>query len=199
MSNSLARLFLTAPLRPVVLSAISLGLLGSLGCTTTKEANATAPSAAPQLVYLAPSSGEYRLLPDPASTGSHMVLNLVGPVGTQMRGGMFTFDTDGTKVTWGNPGGTEPFIRPGAALDLGTGTKLLKAQLNGSALDIAIYQKGAALPAPLGSQIIFTVALDLKDKATKGAVHFTNPSAQVMDAAGKPQTIQVAVGNLDVH
>jgi hypothetical protein len=136
------------------------------------------------------------LVRDPSSTGSHLVLSLVGPQGTQVRGALLSLNADGAKVAWGNPGGSDPYIREGQVLALGTGTKLLKSQLSGSMLQAALFQKGATPAATLDSQPLFSVALDLIAGASTGAVKLSSASAQILDATGATQAITVAVGSL---
>jgi hypothetical protein len=133
---------------------------------------------------------------DPASTTTHLVLNLVGPQGVQAKGAVLSLNVDGSKAVWGTPGGSDPYIKEGQVLSLGTGTKLLKSQLSGSTLQAAIFQKGSTPAATLGSQPILSVALDLKAGATAGAISLSSASAQILDAAGATQAITVAVGSL---
>jgi hypothetical protein len=177
-----------------------MGLVGCGGSSTTQashSASATpAPTPAASLVYTAPSAAGYQLVRDPSSTGSHLVLSLVGPQGTQVRGALLSLNADGAKVAWGNPGGSDPYIREGQVLALGTGTKLLKSQLSGSMLQAALFQKGATPAATLDSQPLFSVALDLKAGASTGAVKLSSASAQILDATGATQAITVAVGSL---
>ena len=149
------------------------------------------------MVYVAPTAAGYRIVADPSSYGSHLVLNLVGPPGAQIQGALVSLSVDGTKATWSNAGGSDdPYIREGQVLSLGTGTKLVKSQLSGSTLQAGIFQKGAATAATLGAQSICSVALDLKPGIAKGAIALSSPSAQILDASGATQSITVAVGSL---
>jgi len=151
-------------------------------------------SAAKSISYSDPVSTGYRLVKDAASTDTNLVLDLVGPSGTQIQGGLFTLTTDTTKATWGKPGTSEAYVLEGGALNLGTGTKLLKSKVSGQTLTGALYQKGTTAAATLGSLPILTVALDLKTGASAGSLNLACTSAQILDAAGTTQTVTVDLG-----
>ena len=178
-------------------AAIVAGLL-ACGGSSSPNAGASAPAARPAtaLVYAAPRASGYQLVQDASSTGSHLVLDLVGPQGAQIKGVLFSLSVDGTRASWGNPGGSDPYLKEGQVLALGTGTKLLKSQLGGSTLQAAIFQKGSVPAATLGNQPILSVALDLKAGASPGAVSLSSPAAQILDAGGATQAITVAAGTL---
>ncbi len=190
---------LASPFRISGFLALTGVLVGLVGCGGAGKGTTAGPAPAGALVYTAPKVVGYQLVRDPASTGTHLVLGLVGPQGTQVRGAVLSLNVDGSMVGWGNPGGSDPYIKEGEVLSLGTGTKLLKSQLSGSTLQAAIFQKGSVAAAPLGSQPILSVALDLKAGAHTGAVSLSSASAQILDAAGATQTITVAVGNLSAQ
>jgi len=192
---------LSTPFRFTGFLALTGVLIALVGCggSTASQAGPSATSAsasASALAYTAPSSSGYQLVRDPSSTGTHLVLDLVGPQGAQIQGTVFTLSVDGTKASWGNAGGSDPYIKEGQVLSLGTGAKLLKSQLSGSTLQSAIFQKGSVAAATLGSQPILSVALDLKAGASTGAVSLSSTSAQILDATGTTQAITVAVGSL---
>ncbi len=190
---------LSSPFRISGFLALTGVLVGLVGCGGAGKGTTAAPAPAASLAYAAPAAAGYQLVRDPSSTNTHLVLGLVGPQGTQVRGAVLSLNVDGSMVAWANPGGSDPYIREGQALSLGTGTKLLKSQLSGSTLQTAIFQKGSAPAATLGSQPILSVALDLKAGAPKGAINLSSASAQILDAAGATQAITVAVGSLSVQ
>jgi hypothetical protein len=193
---------ISSPFRAPGLFVLAGVLVGLVGCGGTRQASsgsatsAPAPTVASTLVYTAPSTGSYQLVRDPASTSTHLILGLVGPQGAQVKGAVLSLNVDGATASWSNPGGSDPYIREGQVLALGTGTKLLKSQLSGTTLQAAIFQKGSVAAATLGSQPLFSVALDLKAGARTGAVNLSSASAQILDAAGATQAITVAVGSL---
>jgi len=184
--------------------ATSAGLFATFLACGGQGSNPSAVSTpetgqAQKLVYAEPAGSGYRMVRDETSTASRLVLRLVGPEGAQIRGGVFQLKTDTSKAAWVSAGGSDAYVREGSALSLGTGAKLLKSQMSGQTLKAAIYQKGSTPAATLGSQPILSVALDLKTGTTKGAIPFSSPEAQILDAAGKTQTVTVAVGSLSAE
>ena len=180
-------------LRPIGFAALA-GILVSLAACGGNNPAATA-STGPQLTYVNPTAGGYRLVLNGGSTSSKVLLDLVGPTGAKIQGGLVNLHADTTKVAWANPGGADAYVLPGGTLALGTGTALLKSKVAGPVLQAGLFQKGSASAATLGQQAIFTVALDLV-KGAKGTVSLTSPSAQILDAAGTTQAVTVAVGTL---
>ena len=181
------------------LSAVVAGML-ACGGSSSPTAPATAPTeptTANTLVYSAPTVAGYQLVQDSSSTATHLILDLVGPAGTQLKGVLLTLSTDATRAAWGNPGGAlDPYLNPGQALALGTGAKLLKGTVSGATLQAALYQKGSVTAATLGTQPILSVALDLKPGALTGGIALTPGLTQILDATGKTQIINVAAGSL---
>jgi hypothetical protein len=182
-------------LRPVGFAAMTGVLAFLVACGGSGSSSVSGP----KLSYINPTSSSYRLVADPTSTASHLVLSLVGPSGAQIQGTTVSLNADASKVTWTNPGGADPYVLQGAALSLGTGTPLLKSKLAGPVLQTAVFQKGAVAPATLGTQAILSVALDLKAGAAKGPVKLSSVTAQILDASGTTQTISVAVGSLSAE
>ena len=191
---------LPSVLRPVSFTALGVCLVGLLGCggsSSVKPTSSATPSGvASTLVYTAPTGDGYQLVRDASSTGTHLVLDLVGPVGAEIKGVEFSLGADATKATWGSAGGVDPYLKEGEVLSLGTGTKLMKSKLSGSVLQAALFQKGSVAAATLGHLPILSVALDLKAGASAGAVSLTSATAQILDGSGKTQGITLALGNL---
>ena len=178
----------------------TLSLFLACGGASAPAGLATSTNApATTLSYTAPATvgSAYRLVRSATSTGTHLVLDLVGPAGTQIKGVVLTLSADTAKATWNNPGGTtDPYIKEGQLLALGAGTKLIKSQLSGSGLQVALFQKGTAAAATLDYQPILSVALDLKAGTTPGPVSLSSATAQILDANGTTQAITVAMGTL---
>jgi len=171
-------------LRHLGLAAAGVAALTILGCSGGSGSSSTAP----RLGYTNPVTSGYQLVADPSSTATHLVLNLVGPAGSQLQGGTFSLTTDAAKASW------SPSVAEGGALDLGSGLKLMKSKAEGSAMQVAIYQKGAS-PAVLATKPLFTVALDLK-AGVKGPIALAASPAKILDAQGNTVTVPVAVGTL---
>jgi hypothetical protein len=98
-------------------------LAGCLGCAGDRPEAGTPVgpvAAATKLVYTDPGVSGYRLVQDASSTDGHLVLNLVGPPEARIRGGVFTLSLNDTPVVWGHPGGSDPYLREGQVLPLGT-------------------------------------------------------------------------------
>jgi hypothetical protein len=136
---------------------------------------------------------------EPASNGSsHLILNLLGPEGLQIRGVGFSLQADNTRVAWASAGGSEPYAREGSVLALGTGTHLFRSLAKGGELQVGIFQKGGQ-PATLGAAPIVSVALDLRNNAT-GSVPFQDGSlaGRVLLADGSTQPVAINLGQLTV-
>lgn len=176
------------------LAALTVGCGGSSASQTP-----AAPAAAQGLIYTAPATTGYKLVRGAASTPTHLVLDLVGPQGSQLKGVVLTLTSDGVRTAWGNPGGVDPYLKAGGVLDLGSGTPLAKSQLAGAALQAGLFQKGSAPAATLGTAPIFSLAVDLRAGAKPGAVPLAASSAQILNASGRTQTITVAVGTLSAQ
>jgi len=185
-------------LKPAGCAVLGGAMALFMGCGGASAPKASTPEAG-SLAYTAPTGSGYRLVRDPASTGSHLVLDLVGPAGTRLKGVVFTLNADTTRVAFANAGGTDPYVKEGQVLTLGTGTPLVKGEIVGAALQSAVFQKGAAAPATLGNQPLLSVALNLKAGAALGAVNLSSTSAQILGASGKTQAITVAVGTLSAE
>ena len=189
------------PFTPTPMAGLA-ALLLLLGCGGAKQSqditsSAHAPVKAGALVYTAPTGAGYQLVKDASSSSTHLVLGLVGPAGAQLKGVVLTLNADAAKATWSNPGGTvDSYIKEGQVLALGAGTKLMKSQLSGASLQLALFQKGNAAAATLGAQPLLSVALDLKAGATPGPVSLSSATAQILDPTGTTQAITVAVGTL---
>jgi len=177
-------------------------LAGLLACGGghSPTAASDAPAAPAGLAYTPPSSSGYRLVADPSSTPTKLVLNLMGPAGASVRGVNLNATCDGAKVAWAAPDGSATLAKPGAALDLGMGLPLLQSSASLHEMQVAIFQKGNTAAAILNDKPLFSVALALKPGAPKGPVALAMlPGSQVTDAAGNRSRIQVAIGSVVVN
>ena len=150
-------------------------------------ASAGAPPAAPAtaLHYTSPGTTGFRLEADPASNDTaHLVLNLLGPAGTQIEGAALFLSVNPAQVTWGHPAGGLSYAKAGSVLDLTLGgqpsVQLFKSKLSpdSTTLQVGIFQKQGAATIAQGAPLV-SVVLDLGPSVTAGA------SLSLAAAAGK--------------
>ncbi len=193
--------------RLAALSLSRLLLAAALGCLAgCGGGDHGAPSPATKLHYANPPATGYRLEVDPATNDqTHLVLNLVGPKGTAVQGVAFFLTSEAAKLTWGNPGGSDPFAKAGNALALGTVPLFKSKQLQGTGdLQVGIFQTGSAA-AVLGSTPLVSVALDLK--AGTGVLAGTRltltatagKTSTFLDATGTAQPMTIGLGELSAQ
>lgn len=162
-----------------------------------------APPAATGLAYTDPASGTYRLVKNASSSGSHLVLDLVGPsTGTAM-GVAITLNADSAKVAWVDvpPGGTTAVLmQNGTQFSLGSGTPIQKAKVAGGVLQATVAQKAPTAPASLNGTLL-RIALDLKPglglaQGTVISLQYSVTGCEVLDGANNLSSIPVSVGTL---
>jgi hypothetical protein len=178
----------------ILLSACGGG--GSTTSSTTPQ-----PTYASELSYQNPDAAGFRFITNTAaSSKKHLVLDLVGPSGTQTKGLAFFLSADTSKVTWTHPAGTSgTYISPGNVFPLGTSPQLLKHKVTGNQLQVGIFQKSGDATT-LDDAAILSIALDLKGAAvSKGNVLFAPQSgkqALLLQADGTLTPITLSVGSL---
>jgi hypothetical protein len=168
-------------MRTLVLSV--LAALALAGCSSSS-------STPNQLTYTDPSSTGWRLVKDPSSSPSRLVLALVGPTGTQIRGVGFNLQA-GTAVRWAS-------FKDGLAIQ-DTGVFELKNStpfvpdpyedvllaggvLDGNVLTVGIFQKDRRVTAKDVSAPLLRIALEIDPKGQAGAVPLTLKKAKVIPA-----------------
>ncbi len=184
----------------VILASLALASLLACG----GGADATPAPAATGMSYTDPTSGTYKLVKDPSSSDTHLVLNLVGPsTGTAM-GVSLSLSADSAKVVWVDvPAGgtTSALMKNGTQFSLGGGIPILKAKAVGGLLQATVAQKAPTVPSALNGTLL-QVALELKPGAAipvgTAIVISTNAAkCQVLtDTASNPTTMAVSVGML---
>jgi hypothetical protein len=163
-----------------------------------------APVTATSLAYTDPTTGTYKLVKNAASSGSHLVLDLMGPSSGTAAGITITLSTDVTMVTWVDvPAGgtTAVLMQNGTQFNLGTGTPIQKAKATAGLLQITVAQKGLAVPAASLNGALLRVALDLKAglglaQGTAITLSADAVKCQILDGTGAITPITVSVGNL---
>lgn len=193
------------PMTKLLSGSAALLLAGLIACGGGGGSSTPPPPpTATGLTYTDPTSGTYKLVKNTSSSGSHLVLDLVGPsTGTAM-GVSISLTADTSKVTWVDvPAGgtTAVLMQNGTQFTLGTGTPIQKAKVTGSVLQATLAQKAPTAPASLNGPLL-RIALDLKSglglaQGTALALSADAVKCQVLsDTAGTPATITVSVGTL---
>lgn len=187
-------------------SSFTVKVTNAAGSATSSAATLTvqpAPVLATSLAYVDPTTGTYKLVKNAASSGSHLVLDLVGPASGTASGLSITLGADSAKVAWVDvPAGgtTATLVQNGTQFALGTGTPILKAKATGDALQATVAQKAPTTVASLNGPLL-RIALDLKTGLglTQGTVIALTADAakcQVLDGSGAISVITVSVGIL---
>ncbi len=160
---------------------------------------------ADRLDYTNPTGGTYTLIKNSTlSTSTHLVLDLMGPVGTQGTGVGFYLSADTTKVTWSKPAGSEPILARNGVFDLGTSPQLAIAKTSGDQLQVGFYQKGTTKP-PINfnaTSILASVALDLKSSIPVGsavALSAVSGKAVLSNGNAAPTPITITPGTLTAN
>ena len=162
---------MTSTMKKLLSLSALLPLAGLLACGGGGGGGGTsAPATATSLSYTNPTSGTYLLMKDPASSGSHLVLDLVGPTTGTASGVTLTLNADTTKVTWTNVASTDPantLVENGTQLNLGSAAPyiLLARTYGTTTLMATAAQKGVGSndpPPALLNGVLLKVALDLK-------------------------------------
>jgi hypothetical protein len=178
-------------------SSFTVTVSNAAGSITSSAAVLTVQA----LSYTDPTTGTYLLKKNATlSTGTHLVLDLVGPAAATGTGVSATFSADTTKVTWVNVAATDAantFVQNGTAFNLGTAPQILKGKVTGTVLQVTAAQKGTGSPVALNVPLL-RIALDLKASQPTGTITFTADAAkcQVLDGTGTISPITVSVGTL---
>ena len=182
-----------------VFATLSLAALLACGGGSTPPPAPTATS----LAYTDPATGTYKLVKNASSSGSHLILDFLGPSSGTAMGVSITLSTDTTMVTWVDVpagGSTVMLMKNGTQFNLGSGIPIQKAKVTGNVLQATVAQK-APTPAASLNGTLFQVALDLKSglDLTQGTTITLSADAtkcQVLDGSGAISPITVSVGTL---
>ena len=168
---------------------ITMLLLFAPGCGGSHSGSTPAPVAA-ALAYTAPAGTGWRLVQDPASTSTHLVLDLLAPAGTQGNGITLILTTDPAQATWSPVSGSAYGVQnvyPAPVVNV--------ASVQGSALRLLAAQ-APGTPVTYGTAPVLTVALDLVAGIPPGAIALTATQAAHLGAGAPPVAITVAPGTL---
>lgn len=156
------------------------------------------PPKATRIVYTSPTSGAYLLLLNvDQSTDTHLVLNLLGPVGTSGRGVAFHLTAAPGQLSWSKVNSKDAEFAQSAAFGFVLKTKVTSGDL----------QVGAFLTQTSASSVTFdrtvvlaTVALDLVPSATVGTATLRsgNGTAVMLPSSvgADPIAITITVGTV---
>ena len=183
-----------------------LALASLMACSGSKDNPPPPPpgkTIADRLDYTNPTSGTFMLVKDTTSTPTHLVLNLMGPAGTQGTGVGFFLTADTAKVTWSKLASTDSILARNGVFDLGTGPQLAVAKTSSDQIQVGFYQKGTTKPAITftSTSILASVALDLKSNVPLGAVTFSAVSnkALLTNGSATPTSIVISPGTLTAN
>lgn len=190
------------------LAASSAALLllacgGGSGGGSASSPAASQGTLATSLAYTDPASNSWRLVKDPVSTATHLVLDLVGPAGTSTRGVAFNLQSDPSKMAWGKQ--NNGYIEDLGVFELAADPtnpnepKLLLGGFRDGMLSVADVQKIPVFTAKDAGQALFRVAIDFNtigNLHAGDAVPLSVSKAKTLqdDFTGAP--ISIAVGTL---
>jgi hypothetical protein len=187
---------------PLLSVAAALSLAALLACGGGGSAPAPAPTAT-SLAYADPTTGAFKLVKNASSSGTHLILDLLGPSSGTAMGAAIALSADTTKVAWVDvPAGgtTASLMKNGTQFNLGSGLPIQRAIATGNGLQAAVAQKNPTPPASLNGTLL-QVALDLKSglgltPGTAITLSADGTKCQVLDGTGTLSPISVTVGTL---
>jgi hypothetical protein len=206
----------------LLLPALLLGLTLACGGGSSEPA-ATQPPASPAtgLAYTDPTGSGWRLIKDPSSTTTRLVLNLVGPTGFKTRGIGFNLQAPPSIRIGAFDGGlpirdTGVYELLSAANDPNEPVALVGGVKKGNLLSVGIYQKDLAHGAKDSGVPLCQIALEFnataglsagdpmplvipKAKVIPEDIGSPNDDAWTLDRKMRMADIQIAVGSLSAR
>lgn len=146
------------PCKPALGASLGLTLLLACGGHGGDKAKATA------LAYSDPAGPGWLLVKNPASTPTHLVLDLKAPAAGTGLGVGFKLTLDDRQAQWAKVAAGDAQFLANEAYDLGApvDTQLCRGMVHGGELSAGVYQKGVASPVVYNGTVL-SVAIDFKE------------------------------------
>ena len=186
----------TAPARPGTFTVVATSAVNP-----DKKATATATVPVAQGGdYTDPTGSGWKLVKNTsASSGNHLVLDLVGPAGGSGRGVDLTLSVNPEHATWAKMAPSDTEYVTNRLFELGAAPRLIKGGAKAGTLSVGVFQKGTTVPATSYSGALVSVALDVKlDPSTPAGtrIPLSVIKAHALPETGDLSTIDVAVGTI---
>ncbi len=178
---------------------VACGGGGGSDSSSTPSGGGTSNTAT-KIVYTdpTPSSGQWALMKDAASTDTHLVLKLVPPSDAASGFGVgFTLAAP-SSLTWSKVSSGDAQMIHNLAYTLGPGTQLIKAVPKSGSLIAGIYQQGLATAAVAHTTgAVASIAVDLASGATKttSSITLTPGTSKELRLSGM-QSITIVAGQI---
>ncbi len=187
----------TAPSRPGTFTVVATSVADP---TKKGTATVTVPAAQAGGYTNPPDTRGWRLVKNTsASSGNHLVLDLLGPTGQSGRGVALTLSVDAARADWAKVSSADTEYVTNGLFSLGDAPRLLKGAAKDGTLRVGVFQKGTSGPATAYTGALVSVAVDVKLDPSLPAgtrIPLSVLKGQVLTATGDLRNIDVAVGVL---
>lgn len=185
------------------LLGLSLLLACGGGSGGGPQATPPVPPAPSGLTYTPPTSGTYQLVKSPLSKGTLLVLDLVGPAATPLRGLALELQLEGDALSWAKVDASDAgYARSDAFL---APESAVVTQVQGKVLKLVVAQKGAAKPAltPGATVALARIAVAFNPNALKGTLNLkplTDRANRIpVDPKAPLEPLSLGIGTLAIQ